>query len=682
MAEQTESWVNRALRDIPAKVQGWGSTALDTLRSGVNSAGTALDNAWNSPPPAPANTGTTPPPAVPDDPALRATDPEVRPARSRLRTIAQPDNPPVTVNPEGDAFKSGTITPVQNEVPPEIGPEYKAAAAEQAAANGNVGRGNNFGPQAPEVTPGGPTPATPDTLAAQNRAARVAQYGEDAVAKMEAAGSKWGGGIPPSGGGGAVPPNGGALPPETPSWWDSAKGRMAAQAGVQSNGLKTAAKVGMSGLEGVGSVAKALGRRAPGVAQAYEVADSASKAFSPEGAAEPMWKHGLRLGARMAGIGGGAALGAIPGAALGPAGVIGGGVAGGALGYEAMNGLTDWALGPEPGQGIADRIKAAGMRAQAQPTAPTPADVESGSVGKPDANSGASNKFTRTGDPDVDYRNANAYLMAHGARPEQLADSGLRGGAQPAQAEDDTAPFRKVAEKGGVHAMFALGGYGALSRIKSNEMNAGLRSQQIQATSDLARSQMVLGQYNKDREYNTGREDNNAKVNDQALEDYTKSSIPGQNTNLITGEKPADYANRVAQEKSKLADQINYTLGDTSGKRIGQLDGTHLQQLLMGAKFKAKLEAGRGDLLNRMHDFTGNKQFDSRNLYSYMPSGAQPTMLPNSGGYRIQMKNGNTMTVYNARGGGFNLTSPNDPVDADAEQYIAPFIKQLRAQGK
>lgn len=616
------------LRD---EVTGWGPK----IGSRIQQASDALDNAWNSPPPAPAGS----------NPALRSTDPtpvapgndfERGPRRS-MRTGAQTAD--FTVAPDGTA------------VPKSVGEVVPYDAS-------------RIGAQPPQTGGMPPIPPEPEGVAPPRSAAAGAPP------------------IPPE-----VPPAG-AVPPASPEgpkgWWDSAKGRMAAQAGVQSNGLKSAAKIGMSGLEGVGSVAKALGRRAPGVAQAYEIADSASKAFSPEGAAEPMWKHGLRLGARMAGIGGGAALGAIPGAALGPAGVVGGGIAGGALGYEAMNGLSDWALGPEPGQGIADRVKAAGMRAAAKPD--MPADVESGSVGKPSANSGAGDKFARTGDPDVDYRNANAYLMAHGARPEQLADSGLRGGVQPAQGENDTAPLRKLAGKGAFGNIAALQGYGALERMKTNSVNAGLRSQQIQATNDLARARMSYEQYKDQRDFGVQQEDKNRGIGDKDIEDYVKSVIPAPATGVlgVGGEKQGQYGDRVGAEVSKLKDQINYTLGNRKdGKRLGQLGGAERQQLLMGAKMKSAIEKARGTPNQWTADFFGNKQADSKDLYSYMPAGVDGSIIPFSGGIRVKTMNGNTMSLKNAAGGGFNFTGPNDPADADVMALLKPHLDAYyKTQGK
>lgn len=568
--------------------------------------------------------------------------------------------PEVTSSPSGDALRA------TEPVPP--------AASEPASVRSApvTPGGTNFtaGPPGPNGEPSVVSPA-------EELPPRAASAGAPPIPPEPAGG----------GGTGGTPPGGGA-PPEGPgNWWDRAKGRMAAQAGVETKGLKSGVKIGMSGLEGIGGAAKWIGKKVPGVAQAYEVADSASKAFSPEGDAEPMWKHGLRLGARMAGIGGGAALGAIPGAALGPAGAIGGGVLGAGLGYEAMDKLGNMAFGPEPGKGIADRFKEAGMRATAKP-APAPSGTDSGSVGKTGVGGGdpnATGGFTRTGDDMADYHRANAYLQLRGLDPNRMTapPGGMGGGGGDENMHEALNGLRTgIGSRGPMGAMAALMIGGNLHRMKYNAAGMQLRGAQIQATNDLAHSQMALAQYNKDRDYNTGREDLNAKNNDAALEDYVKASIPGQNTSIIGGEKPADYANRVGTEKSKLADRIHYTLGDTDGKRIGQLDGPHLQQLLMGDKFRAKLEASRGDLINRMHDFTGNKRFDSRNLYSYIPSGAEPTMLPNSGGYRVQMKNGNTMTVYNARNGGFNFTSPSDAVDADAEQFIAPFIKQQREQGK
>lgn len=259
--------------------------------------------------------------------------------------------------------------------------------------------------------------------------------------------------------------------------------------------------------------------------------------------------------------------------------------------------------------------------------------------------------------------------------------SGLRDGG-PAPRGDDIASLRKLAGKGAFGSMAALGAYGAVERQKTNTTNAQLRGAQAQATNDLARARMNYEIGKDQRTYNTEREDHNAKVADTEVADYVKANEPGQNTSLVGGEKPADYEARIGQAKSKLSDQINYSLGNRAdGKRLGQLAGSERQQLLDGAKFKAAIEKSRGSLLNAGADFFGNKRADSKDLYSYIPSGAEGSVQPFSGGYKIKTANGNTLTVRDAAGGGFNWTGPNDPVDADVMKYIGPYIQQARAKG-
>lgn len=444
--------------------------------------------------------------------------------------------------------------------------------------------------------------------------------------------------------------------------------------------------------EPTGWAGKLAAKGLPWAAAAGEALDPNVRA-AVDPTSDVSMKDRLRQAARTSLRVGGGFLGGAAGAASG-LGVLSGplAVAGGVSGYNVGDKVADYLVGPE---------KAAPAPAAVGGTAPATPVVESGSVGGSAPAGGTSGFQPLRGKAKIDanaFINGNAtpeigggYIRNNqtGAISRRVGEGGASAytGVPQTGGENTPSGLRALAGKGAFGGMAALGIQGAMDRMKSNSVNAGLRQQQIQATSDLARARMGYEMGKDARDYATQREDYNTKQADQDFEAYVRAAEPGQNTSSVPGlgEKPADYENRVRQAKAKLSDQINYSLGNRQdGKRIGQLSGTERQQLLDAHKFKTKLEASRGDLLNSGADFFGNKRADSKDLYSYMPAGAEGSVQPFSGGYKIQTMNGNTMTVKNAEGGGFNWTGPNDPVDADVMKYLAPYIKQAQAreQGK
>lgn len=557
-----------------------------------------------------------------------------------------------------------------------------------------------------------------------------------------------GGVVPPEASAGKFGPSGEALPGGEPTWMDKkiagAKQAMADQAGVKIAGAKeaaeTAKKISMSGLRSVSGVGMAIGKRLPGLAQAYEVADTASKAFSPEGEKEPLWKHGARMVGNMAGIGVGGTIGGILGAPLGPAGVVGGGVAGGAAGYEGMHKLTDWAFGPEPGTGIIDRIRGAQATpgAPAQPPAGPPPGTVTGTIPGPNDNqppsrpgdtpgtgfvrnnqTGATQQFdqySQFGDgrnalgdsrlpPNATPAQANEWIRNHNVLAQiqqgqrgpggyfSENGAGMRGGAQPGgggvnEFDDQTmSNLGNLAKTGPTGAMAALGLKAGYQRQRMNTMNMGFRGMQIQSTHDLAMANLqhqyaneARQQANEDRRFGTEREDNAAKVNNEAIGSFVKSTEePMKTSTFVKSGDKEEYENRIGKKQSQVTDDINYSLG-LRKTRLGQIDGNHLQYLLDADKLKTRLQNSRSDIMNKLYNYSGNKQWNSRDLYSYMFTGAEPSV----DGYRMTMGNGNTVQVYRAQGkdGQWNLTGPNDPSDADVNKYIAPFIDKLRKQGK
>lgn len=694
MAEQVGSFVNRALRDAPAEVPGWGSKVMGALRGAWDSAapGGSGDMAGDA---VKGWKGTLPErgPVVtssPDGAALRATDPVIGTKSDPAIMSGRDPHTGAASN-----WKSNIQSPselasarVQPGIPAP-GPAIGDTIAQAATDSGM----KPLEAAAPEVR----AAATPISQTVAQAGAEAEALGQQPLGAKNPA---WGAGQSPEAkawqarqaGGAGVPPEvpptaaGATPPPKGPSGMRGAASKVG---GYIDKGIKAATDFVPGGkyVRAAANQFPKLGALAGGLS-AYDAIEKANEGTTPEQVAskgEGGWRESpVRAGLAEFGDNMGFGKGREFGTALGA------GAAGFVQGKGGLRGkaANAWDMAKQGwNDAAASENKVFGNGTAAKPSSASAAPSDSGSVGKSDVGGGDSNAtggFKRTGDDTADYNNANAYLQLRGFDPNRTTPApGHVGHSGDGDMSDALNGLRTgIGANGPFGSMAALQIGGSMARMRSNAAGMQLRGAQIQATNDLARSQMALGQYNKDREYNTGREDNAAKVNDTALEDYVKSSIPGQNTSLIGGEKAVDYTNRVGTEKAKLADQINYTLGDTSGKRLGQLDGTHLQQLLMGAKLKSKLEASRGSAANWASDFFGNKRVDSKNLYSYMPSGAEPTMIPNGGGYRIQTRNGNTMTVKNAADGGFNWTGPNDPSDADVMELIAPYIKKLRAQGK
>lgn len=388
-------------------------------------------------------------------------------------------------------------------------------------------------------------------------------------------------------------------------------------------------------------------------------------------------------------VGGGFLGGAAGAAAGGGIASLPLGIAGGVSGYKVGDAVADQFFGPEATPAAA----APGVGAAQPAVTPPPQGpgVESGSVGggfqplRGKAQVDANAFINGTGVPQQGegYIRNNQTGAVSQRRP---GGNGVTPSVDYGSAPSTSSGLRHLAGKGAFGGMAALGIQGAMDRMKSNSVNAGLRQQQIQATSELARARMGYEQYKDQRDFGVQQEDKNRGIADKEIEDYVKSVQPGQNIASATGiggEKSADYTNRIGGEVSKLKDQINYTLGDSGGKRIGQLSGSQRQQLLMGAKMKSAIEKARGTPNQWASDLFGNKQTDSKNLYSYMPAGVDGSIIPFSGGIRVKTMNGNTMSLKNAAGGGFNFTGPNEPADADVMALLKPHLDAYyKTQGK
>jgi hypothetical protein len=208
----------------------------------------------------------------------------------------------------------------------------------------------------------------------------------------------------------------------------------------------------------------------------------------------------------------------------------------------------------------------------------------------------------------------------------------------------------------------------------------GLTNQGQQITEANNKAQIALQIH--DRNHTLGNE--NEKRVETRTADYVRSKAEVANPQLYAD--PATRASEDAKLKQQTADvneRIKHTLSVTkAGITTGTLPDAQHSLLLKANDMRDRLEPFRNSKLAWAQDFFGDKRFDSKNLYSYLPArdkgGAVKAAEPGGFGYTITMGNGNKVKAYsvlNPNGGiGFNFTGPNDAIDADVMELIKPAI--------
>lgn len=195
------------------------------------------------------------------------------------------------------------------------------------------------------------------------------------------------------------------------------------------------------------------------------------------------------------------------------------------------------------------------------------------------------------------------------------------------------------------------------------------------STADLAR-----------RKYIAERGDVNRKGIESLLASQAESEVPSDfGAGFATSKEgaAAKRADEVKTRGAKLRADVERSVANRGdGETIESLGPTHVQQLLLARKLRDKAEAARSGWSQQARDFFGASRADSGDLYSYMPHSVERATLPFGGGYIIRSKNGNTMNIKAAQGGGFNWTGPNDPIDADIAELIAPKIAEFERNEK
>lgn len=240
-----------------------------------------------------------------------------------------------------------------------------------------------------------------------------------------------------------------------------------------------------------------------------------------------------------------------------------------------------------------------------------------------------------------------------GLRKDLGAINGTGAGSVPQGLQD-------VAKQGPAGAIASLSAYGAMSRMGKNQADVGLRRD----ANSIAAQKSSFDMASKNRDAKMKQDEVNRGTMEKEFEDFARSKVGEPKMNETAG----DHGARVKGKLSEIRSEINYSLGNRKdGKKLEDLSGAERQQLLLAKNFKDRAAGDQGGITK----YFGNKDFESRDLYSYIPKSVKPTL---TGGYDVVMPNGNTMKVSKAQGGGFNLFGSNDPVDADLAAMITPLV--------
>jgi hypothetical protein len=267
---------------------------------------------------------------------------------------------------------------------------------------------------------------------------------------------------------------------------------------------------------------------------------------------------------------------------------------------------------------------------------------------------------------------------------------------QPVQVghSGDTVPaaLQDLAGQGVFGGLAAMHGLGAIQRTKQNEENAGLRRQQAVATNSLAQAKLRDEQQQRmvDNLLRISAEKRAVGVDQRAAEEVQAKDFDTELRHAASekignaGLTEAGGKQLVDQEHARLEGIARYSVGDRKdGKTYKNLSPTERQQLFQAIAIKDKVEAGWGNLEQKIDDYFGTgKQVDSKNAYSYLPVKVEPAGLGRPfESWVVHMKNGNTVGLKAVVGGGFRLIDSNKPVSADLMQLIAPLIKARLEKG-
>jgi hypothetical protein len=494
------------------------------------------------------------------------------------------------------------------------------------------------------------------------------------------------GGPPPRGPLGSTFDPGGAESPRGGGRFDAAKAAMAEQARVSGAPYQKAGEVGVKLAKGGLGLAGGIARRAPLIANIYEVADTASRMASPGITSAERKTEGVRGVIRGIGQSAFGVLGGIGGAGLGtlalpgPGTIAGGaaGIAGGTYaGGELADKLSNFLLGPQKGQSLLDRV---GGQNAAPPGAPPPAQtggddvVQSGSIGVKESDAEMAG-LDRQNSLRAGRVQAAREAAVQNASPEAGGTGIPIGGLRYGRANAGATSARQERRWGMMDEALDV----ARERNRITAASERAKLLQAQNAADLDK-----------RKVETAEEEAGAK----RVEDLIKSGgveLTGKKKESsfgFGGEDDKGFEGRGNVTTADFRGDVHFSVGNRKdGKKIGQMTPGEVQQLFLAKRVKDKFIAGRGDTVQFIRDFFGTKQFNSRDLYSYLPRtgpkgelmGAEIAQIPGGGSFLLRAKNGSSMTATRGMGGEWNLTGPNGAIDSD---IAALFSKHLDAAEK
>lgn len=230
------------------------------------------------------------------------------------------------------------------------------------------------------------------------------------------------------------------------------------------------------------------------------------------------------------------------------------------------------------------------------------------------------------------------------------------------------------------NAMEAIGriaAYGAATRLAKNAADVGLREDAINVARE---ANLLTAASNTAKLRREDEKQGNERLDQVVRNAATERAGPVQ-TSMTGKELSATHKADTDKIYARMRGDVDYTVGKAKMKP-GDMSTSQVQMLMTLAKLKDRAEVGRESKTQWARDFFGNKRFDSRDLTSYVPSKAEGSIIPFSGGYKITLANGNSVSVSAAAGGGFNFTGPNDPMDADVMALMAPAIREYEQKVK
>ncbi len=249
---------------------------------------------------------------------------------------------------------------------------------------------------------------------------------------------------------------------------------------------------------------------------------------------------------------------------------------------------------------------------------------------------------------DVPARGTGAFKG--GDRQARIVDSR---GARGAEATPQLTPGQKA--MGGY--IGAMAGYNARHREKSSDRadaEVGIKKSQAQT----AAAKAAL-------DVNKARSETSAARIKAAVE---------SDPELLKMDK--DMAARTsAQRTADMTQRADYSLGRRNAGK-GDASPAAINDFLDAEQWRKAVERGRGDTAQSLRDYFGNKQFDSKDSFSYRPAYRK--------GNQVYTENGNSVDVEVARGGIMRLFGPNDPTNADMQRYLTnlPTKEEFEAKQK